>query len=57
MNTYWISLPYATFGITEQDGIVREAAPIAKWCVGKRLDTVLSYYRRKGAEIVRLEAL
>lgn len=36
-------------------GVVTEAAPIAKWAVGKKIDAVLKYYReKKGAEIEQL---
>lgn len=55
---FWVSLPWATFGIrVEWDGNrsrVVEAAPIAQWTLGKTEEHVLGYYRRKGAEVVRL---
>jgi hypothetical protein len=54
MTWYWISLPYATFGISEKYGRVWHAAPIAMWAANKPIQNVLDYYRRKGAQIVRL---
>lgn len=59
----WVSLPYATFGVGTvghpaeggdplwNDWRVAEAAPIARWSVGKWAPDVVEYYRRKGAEI------
>jgi hypothetical protein len=51
----WVSLPYATYGIEVEDGIVVTAAPIAKWMVGKDERMVASWLRRKGARIVPLD--
>lgn len=45
----WVSLPYATFGIAVRDGVVVDAAPIARWAIGKSERRVADYYRRKGA--------
>jgi hypothetical protein len=53
MVWYWISLPYATFGVAIANGIVTRAAPIAAWSLGKPAK-VLRYYRRAGARIERL---
>jgi hypothetical protein len=53
---FWISLPYATFGVGVTDGRVSSAAPIAKWALGKDAST-LSFYRRKGADIVEITKL
>ena len=55
-RTFWISLPYATFGVGVTDGIVTSTAPIAKWARGKPAG-VLAVYRRKGADIVEITAL
>ena len=51
----WVSLPYATFGIEVRDGRVVDAAPIARWAIGKSEQYVANYYRRKGARFVKLE--
>ena len=54
MGWVWVSLPWATFGIAVNDGVVVDAAPIARWTVGKPERVVADYYRRKGAVFVRL---
>lgn len=45
----WVSLPYATFGIAVENGVVVEAAPIARKSVGRPEREVAAYYRRQGA--------
>ena len=45
----WVSLPYATFGIAALDGRVVDAAPIARWAIGKPAPDVYAYYARKDA--------
>jgi hypothetical protein len=50
---YWISLPYATFGVAVENGKVVRTAPIASWARGKEWLLVESWYRRKGAVIRR----
>lgn len=50
----WVSLTYATFGVQVRDGVVIDAAPIARWAIGKPESVVADYYRRKGATFVRL---
>lgn len=52
----WVSLSHATFGIGIRDGVVADAAPIARWAVGKDERQVADYYRRKGAQFVPLDA-
>lgn len=53
--TYWISLDFATFGLIATGDIVTQAAPIARWTIGKPLAEVLAYYRPRGAIVQRLE--
>lgn len=53
---FWISLPYATFGVGITNGMVTSTAPIASWARGKRAG-VLRFYRRKGAQIVEITAM
>jgi hypothetical protein len=49
---WWISLPWATFGlIGERGGNIVEAPPIARWSVGKKASYVIRYYQDKGARI------
>lgn len=50
----WVSLPWATFGVAVADGRVVDAAPIARWAIGKPEAQVAAYFRRKGARIVPL---
>jgi hypothetical protein len=53
---YSIDTGYAYFGIVEENGVAIEAAPIAKWCVGKNIDYVLKYFREnKKANIIKIE--
>jgi hypothetical protein len=49
-----VSLPWATFGLLVEDGVVVHAPPIARWAVGKDERTVADYYRRHGATFDRL---
>lgn len=38
MRAFWIDIGYACFGIASDGaGVVREAAPIAAWMIGKKL--------------------
>lgn len=50
----WVSLPWATFGLATRGGKVVDAAPIARWTIGKSERYVADYYRRRGAQFVRL---
>lgn len=49
-----MSLPWATFVIVSEQGVVIEAAPIARWCIGKRMTDVVSYFANRGATLVEL---
>ncbi len=51
----WVSLPYATYGIAIRGTRVVEAAPIARWMVGKNTRDVASWLERKGAIVRWLE--
>jgi len=54
---YWVSLPYATFGLfSRDDKTIHDAAPIAKWCIGKQRSFVIRYYVKKGATIYERDA-
>jgi hypothetical protein len=50
----WVSLNYATFGLRVEEGVVVDAAPIARWAIGKTERQVADYYRRRGARFQRL---
>jgi hypothetical protein len=45
----WVTLSYATYGIAVEDGRIVDAAPIARWMIGKDEQVVISWLRRKGA--------
>jgi len=51
---YWISTPRATFGVVTEQGIVTQAAPIARWTISKTIERVLDYYRQRGAIIIEV---
>lgn len=55
MRWFWVSLPYATFGVCVEGNKVVDAAPIAQWMVGKDTWTVSRWLLAKGAEIVPLD--
>lgn len=57
MKTVWgVDVPYACFAFVVRDGVVVEVANIAGWMVGKRLDKVVVYWRKKGvAELISAE--
>lgn len=44
----YVDLPYACFGLEAVAGRVTDAAPIARWTVGRRLDEVRRHYERRG---------
>jgi len=50
-----IELPYATFGITCEGGVVTEAPPIARWALGCEERRVARYFRKRDAKITVLE--
>lgn len=49
---YQIKVSYACFGIVAKNGVVVEAAPIAKWTVGKDIQYVLNYYRTRKRAVI-----
>jgi hypothetical protein len=45
---YSIDTGYACFGVgVNHQGVITEAAPIAKWTIGKKWDRVQDWYKRK----------
>jgi hypothetical protein len=48
---WWVSLPYATFGLVVRNAVVWAAPPIASWAVGRSEYEVYAYYQRKGADL------
>lgn len=55
MTLYYIDTGYACFGITEEDRVVTEAAPIAQWTVGKDIQFVLEYFKHKKKANIKVE--
>lgn len=51
----WVSLSYATYGIAIAGGRVVDAAPIARWMVGKPEDQCAAWLRARQARIVPLD--
>lgn len=43
-----MSLPYATFAIVEKEDVIVDAAPIARWMVGRPGSEVRAWIARKG---------
>lgn len=50
----WVNLSYACYGIAVQGGRVVDAAPIARWMVGKDSRYCADWLRAKGATWVVL---
>ena len=55
-TSYYIELPYAVFLISHYDdnGVVFEAPPVAKWMIGKQITSALSWVRGKKGKIIKL---
>jgi len=45
---FHVVLTYAAFGMVEKNGIVVDAAPIARWTLGRRISFVRDYWRERG---------
>lgn len=56
MSWVRVSLPWATFGLRVEHGTVVDAAPIARWAIGKPERDVAAYFRRRGATFDRLSS-
>lgn len=46
-----VELPYAVFRVDYQYGTVVDAAPIARWMIGKPYPMVLGWVKRKGGTV------
>lgn len=52
---YWIDVGYACFGVVSLNNKIIDAAPIAKWSIGKNTYEVLKYYKtKKKAKIIKM---
>jgi len=56
MIWYWVSLPYATFGIAidNLNFKVIKTAPIGKWMIGKDISYIRNWVKSKQGMYVRL---
>lgn len=51
-----IVAPHFVAGLVVDDkGIVRRAAPIVAWAIGRHVDKTLAYFRRKGWVVEALD--
>ena len=58
MRAFWVDIGYACFGIaSDGEGMVREAAPIAAWMVGKTLAEIKPFLLKKRAKVVELQRI
>ena len=46
---YRVILPYATFGVVEENGYVVKVAPIWKFCLGWDIERLKRYAEGKGS--------
>ena len=56
MRVFWVDIGYACFGIaSDEAGVVREAAPIAAWMIGKTLAEIKLFLLKRRAKVVELQ--
>lgn len=48
---YRITAPHFVAGLNTEVGVVVEAAPILKWALGKDIDYLKEYFKRKNWQI------
>ena len=51
MALHRVVLPYACYGVIVEDGIIVDAAPIARWAVGRTLESFELWVKRNGGKI------
>ena len=51
----WVSLPHATYGLLVAGGVVVDAAPIARWMVGRDERMVAEWLRKRGARLIAID--
>lgn len=57
MILYRITLSYACFGIETNNKIVIFTAPIGKWMIGKNIEFIKNWVKRKKGKIEQLTTL
>lgn len=56
-ETWRIELSYACYAVEVAAGVIVDAAPIAKWAVGKQISWFVRWVERKGGTAKRLADL
>lgn len=58
MRAFWVDIGYACFGIaSDGEGVVREAAPIAAWMIGKTLQEIKPFLLKRRAKVMELQRI
>lgn len=52
---YYVTLPYACFGFETKSGVVIDAPPIAKWMIGKNIESIYKWIINKRGTIQLIE--
>lgn len=51
---FMVDIRYACYGIIAVDNVVTEAAPIAKWMIGKRLADIKPFLIKHKAKVTEI---
>jgi len=54
-RVFWINLKYAVFCIESENDLIAAAAPIADWMIGKTLQEVKPWLKKKRAIVKELK--
>lgn len=57
VKSYQIDISYACFRIDTDNNICIDAAPIAKWMIGKTVDDITAWVFKKNGKIIELRDL
>jgi hypothetical protein len=55
MNLWQVTAPHFCAGLDESAGLVSDAAPILRWTIGKNIDWLAGYCRRKGWRMASID--
>jgi hypothetical protein len=47
-----VILPHATFGLVIHQDVCVLAPPIAKWCQGRDVESLVAYWRGRGGRVM-----
>jgi hypothetical protein len=53
---YRVVLSYACYGVWVENGVIVDAAPIARWAIGKSISYFEGWVRKKGGTIESLDS-